>query len=608
MFRRTPVRFDSLFHSVSKLSTNHRQAQNLGNAAACTPCLLNSLDNAHVIATLGLNGIKPTEVPHNRPVKADGLGEALQNRLTTSSSSAKMSSSTQAQADIDSLLQKLPMLKDLPPLSHMNISKQSSLPTHHRWLLNLGTLNGETIWCGLGPPRNNPDQAPQIYLHLGKIGVNMPHVRSKELENVAYVEPFKTLWQKIEKLESSDEKRGRIKGLTHWYFLQQAADKGEHFKVYESIRHYILRTMKDTPPIVQTKSGTNVSEKVVDIINEQNREIDPLAKWKAKEAKFHKDKEASKNLEGEARKKMEDHVTAKAGETTREASEAAKKKNRKEELLRQLRDLNDSEYICSVMPEEEIQEGNSMVRGKHGARTSVQHHSRDDKKDDVTTESHFRGNGQISDHQDKVDKNDERDTDEPPIYNSCVQTTVPLTCNREQGLTWKPFRSFQKLVSQQEPQESCIPRKQFPGVRQIEQPSTSPEPEESDETLAVKLKTGHFVRHSTASRYMHLLDREYHDPELNQPADSEPAHRPPVLRNPSFGHELHLETSRLQVDITQKELIFDLLKGDFEEYESLKRKCEALNKELQETKRAAVSKKNKILQFVGVAPNGENWQ
>lgn len=339
MFRRILVRFDSPLPCVSKLSTNHHQAHNLKNTTARTPWLLDGLDKAHVIDTFGLTGIKPTEVPHNRPAKVDGLSEALQNRLTTPSFSAKVSSSTQAQTDIDSLLRESPMLKDLPPLSHMNLSKQSFFPTHHRWLLNLGTLNDETIWCGLGPPQKNLNKAPHMCLHLGKIGLDMPQVRSKELENVAYVEPFKTLWQKIETLESSDEKRGRMKGLTHWYFLQQAADKGEHFKLYENIKQYILRTMNKTSPIVQTKSD----------------------------------------------------------------------------------------------------------------------------------------------------------------------------------------------------------------------------------------------------------------------------HRPPVLRIPSSGHELHPETSGFQVEIIQKELVFDLLKGDFEEYASLKRKCEALDEELQETKRAANSKKKRILQFIGVGLNSENW-
>jgi hypothetical protein len=61
----------------------------------------------------------------------------------------------------------------------------------------------------------------------------------------------------------------------------------------------------------------------------------------------------------------------------------------------------------------------------------------------------------------------------------------------------------------------------------------------------------------------------------------------------------------LQVDIIQKELIFDILKEDFEEYAFLKRKCEALSEELQETKRAVDFKKKRILQFVGVNPNGE---
>jgi hypothetical protein len=529
-----------------------------------------------------------------------------------------MASSTQAQADIDSLLRKSPMLADLPPLSLMNISKQSSLPTHHRWLLNLGTRNGEDIWCGLGPPQNNPNKAPHMYLHLGKIGVDMLQVRSKELENVAYVAPFKTLWQKIEMLDSSDEKRGRMKGLTCWYFLQQAANKGEQFKVYETIKKYILRTMNHTPPIVQTKSGANVSEKSLhingcrfdDILNEQKRELELLAKQKSEEAKIQKDEETSKGLEREAQRQMKEHVKVRAGETTRETSEVAKKKNRKAELLRQLRELNDSEYIRSVTPNEEIEEGNSMMRERDEARIGLQPHLHDDKKDGIITESHFRGKGQMFGRQEEIDENDENDTDKPPIRNACVQITAPLACDKEQELSHKLFRSFQKPVSQQKPQESHILRKQVPGAREIEQTSASPESEESDETLAVKLKTGHFVRRSTASRYMRSFDREDHDSEslasyLNRPADSEPVHCPPILKIPSSGQGVHSKMSGLQVDIIQRELIFDILKEDFEEYASLKRKCEALSEELQETRRAVDFKKTRILQFVGVNPNGE---
>ncbi|KAF2121657.1 hypothetical protein BDV96DRAFT_594832 [Lophiotrema nucula] len=143
----------------------------------------------------------------------------------------------------------LDVLNNLPPLSKVaTLASPKGMEASHPYLILLGKLACKKIYIGLGLPLH-PGQAPRMDLWVEEADntTGLALVPSSELESVAMVQPFRDCWAgMLKKTQSREEKgaldckRGAIKGLACWYFLRHAAKTKEEFRVFDTLRKYLV--------------------------------------------------------------------------------------------------------------------------------------------------------------------------------------------------------------------------------------------------------------------------------------------------------------------------------------------------------------------------------
>jgi hypothetical protein len=139
-------------------------------------------------------------------------------------------------------------IDSLPPLPDITIKPHNECGSDHPYKILVGhtRAGGARVWVRLGSTPARATYAPDMVYHISNRNTALC-LSFTSLEDVDLVEPFRTLWEKTRSTVTTgdwDKRRGWMKGLCYWYWVEDAEQRGVQIRVANSIWGYLVGGVK----------------------------------------------------------------------------------------------------------------------------------------------------------------------------------------------------------------------------------------------------------------------------------------------------------------------------------------------------------------------------